>query len=311
MRSPGQPLEPEIRRSMEVRFGHSFAAVRVHSDDLAARSARAVNALAYTVDSDIVFDRGRYAPTTAEGWRLLAHELAHVTQQQSAAGSEGDPVRITPSDGPLERDAARLVAGAFGTVNQAAPALTSAGDRVLTRQEAEPGNALGCNPAAGKPPSASNCAAYRLNSSWLPDAYVVNGTCACLATPNSPTANCVRQFLQDRLAATPTWLKTVAAARKAATLWSSGGLALIGAVAEFAGGAMLSGALEYELLVQTVLTPRIYADHVEAYRTCCCPSGPAPYPAWIGVTTVPIPDCDLVGLTIRWFGSCHGTPGAW
>ncbi len=60
-----------------------------------------------------------------------------------------------------------------------------------------------------------------------------------------------------------------------------------------------------------LVTPRIYADHVAAYAGCCCPSGPADYWAWVGVTTVPIPVCDLVGLTIRWFGSCHGTPGAW
>jgi hypothetical protein len=201
-------------------------------------------------------------------------------------------VRIAPSDGPLEQDADRLAAGAFDTMSRAAPAVASSEGRVLAREEAEPGNAPGCTPGAGKPPSASNCVAYAQNAWWLPAAYVGNATCACVATPDSPTANCVRQFLQDRLAATPTWLKTIAAAQKAV------------------GAASLAPG-EYELFVQAVLTPRIYSDHVDAYRTCCCPSGPAPYADWIGVTTVPVPVCDLVGWFIRRYGSCHGTPGAW
>lgn len=66
----------------------------------------------------------------------------------------------------------------------------------------------------------------------------------------------------------------------------------------------------YHLFVQAALTPRIYQDHVDAYRSCCCPSGPAAYPAWIGVTTAPLP-CPTVGWSIRQFGSCNGTPGRW
>jgi hypothetical protein len=58
--------------------------VRVHSDGRAAESAREVQALAYTVGFDVVFGTGRYAPTTHPGRALLAHELAHVVQQQSA-----------------------------------------------------------------------------------------------------------------------------------------------------------------------------------------------------------------------------------
>jgi hypothetical protein len=67
----------------------------------------------------------------------------------------------------------------------------------------------------------------------------------------------------------------------------------------------------YQAFVQAFLTPRIYKDHVDAYRACCCKSGPAPYWSWIGVTTVPIPACNVVGAAIRLFGSCSGTPGKW
>ena len=57
--------------------------VRIHSDARAAESARAVNAMAYTVGRNIVFGEGQYKPQTTEGKRLLAHELAHVFQQSS------------------------------------------------------------------------------------------------------------------------------------------------------------------------------------------------------------------------------------
>jgi hypothetical protein len=65
---------------MEPRFGHDFSRVRVHTDARAAESARAVNALAYTVDHNVVFDQGHYRPGAPDGKKLLAHELAHVAQ---------------------------------------------------------------------------------------------------------------------------------------------------------------------------------------------------------------------------------------
>ncbi len=66
---------------MEPRFGHDFGNVRIHTDNRAAESARSVNALAYTVGDDVVFDAGAYRPGTESGRRLIAHELTHVVQQ--------------------------------------------------------------------------------------------------------------------------------------------------------------------------------------------------------------------------------------
>ncbi len=66
---------------MEPRFGHDFGHVRIHTDAKAARSSRALNALAYTVGRSIVFDAGQYRPRTTAGRRLLAHELSHTIQQ--------------------------------------------------------------------------------------------------------------------------------------------------------------------------------------------------------------------------------------
>jgi hypothetical protein len=93
---------------MESRFGHDFSGVRVHTDAHAAGSAQTLNALAYTVGSDVVFGPGRYAPETDAGRRLLAHELAHTIQQGGGASVSGDrtlqrraaPVAVSLRSGP-------------------------------------------------------------------------------------------------------------------------------------------------------------------------------------------------------------------
>lgn len=81
----GTALDAPLREEMERRFGHDFSGVRVHTDALAARSARDVDAHAYTAGQHIVFGEHRYAPATRDGRRLLAHELTHVVQQAGAA----------------------------------------------------------------------------------------------------------------------------------------------------------------------------------------------------------------------------------
>lgn len=83
LRSPGRPLDPQTRAFMGPRFGYDFGQVRVHTDAKSARSARAVNALAYTVGQDVVFGGGQFSPGTAVGKKLLVHELMHTLQQIS------------------------------------------------------------------------------------------------------------------------------------------------------------------------------------------------------------------------------------
>jgi hypothetical protein len=78
---PGTPLSPELRAFFEPRFGQDFSKVRIHADGEASNAARTVQARAYTYGRDIVFGAGEYAPATAQGKRLLAHELTHVIQQ--------------------------------------------------------------------------------------------------------------------------------------------------------------------------------------------------------------------------------------
>jgi hypothetical protein len=87
--SPGRPLDSQTRSFMEPRFGRSFADVRVHTDEQAAASARAVHAHAYTVGNNIAFASNAYALHSSTGRRLLAHELAHVVQQSSHGPEPG------------------------------------------------------------------------------------------------------------------------------------------------------------------------------------------------------------------------------
>jgi hypothetical protein len=95
----GAPLDRGLRAFMEPRFGRDFGHVRVHADAAAARSARAIGALAYTAGRDIVFGAGRYAPHSPEGRELIAHELAHTIQQGEAGAPIGRSVAPPISGG--------------------------------------------------------------------------------------------------------------------------------------------------------------------------------------------------------------------
>ncbi len=79
----GQPLPASERIYFEPRFGADFGQIRIHTGAEAVASAQAVNARAYTLGRNIVFARNQFAPGAHEGKRLIAHELAHVVQQNT------------------------------------------------------------------------------------------------------------------------------------------------------------------------------------------------------------------------------------
>ncbi len=70
--------------SASIRPSPDFSRVRVHTEEQAADSAKAINARAFTVGNHIVFATGEYSPNSVSGQHLLAHELTHVVQQSSA-----------------------------------------------------------------------------------------------------------------------------------------------------------------------------------------------------------------------------------
>lgn len=78
------PLSNAERDFWKPRLGASFEVVRLHTGPDAEQSAAELKARAYTFGADIVFGRGEYRPDSADGRRLLAHELAHVVQQANS-----------------------------------------------------------------------------------------------------------------------------------------------------------------------------------------------------------------------------------
>lgn len=107
----GRPIEESVRRLMERRFAQDFADVRIHTDDAADRSARAMSADAYTVGTHIAFRRDRYRPGSPPGLRVLAHELAHVVQQRNgpvAGRATAGGIQMSDPSDRFERDAERV-----------------------------------------------------------------------------------------------------------------------------------------------------------------------------------------------------------
>jgi len=97
--SSGQPLDHATRTFFEPRFGYNFGRVRIHAGSRAAESARAINALAYTAGTDIVFGAGIYSSGTSRGNSILAHELTHVIQQNGADVVSPLPVQTSRVQG--------------------------------------------------------------------------------------------------------------------------------------------------------------------------------------------------------------------
>lgn len=142
----GRPLPPTTRERMERSFGRSFADVRVHEGSEAAASARGQGAEAFTQGNHITFGEGRYQPGSEAGERLLAHELAHVVQQQggSAAGPQKKSEVSTPAE-PAEQEAeaaaARVVRGEPAGVRPGGHG-SSTRERLMRRALAGAGPAL-------------------------------------------------------------------------------------------------------------------------------------------------------------------------
>jgi hypothetical protein len=138
----GQPLEEPVRADMEGRLGHSFSDVRVHTGDAAHSSAASVNAHAYTVGSNIVFQRDKYDPGSDAGRTMLAHELTHVVQQRSGpvdGTATGTGVRVSDPSDRFEREAAATAERAMAAPAPAAPTAQrfAAGAAVVQREEEE------------------------------------------------------------------------------------------------------------------------------------------------------------------------------
>jgi hypothetical protein len=144
---------------MEERFGYDFSRVRVHADAPAAASAQAVGATAYAVGQHVAFAQHAYAPDTESGDKLLAHELAHVVQQNTASLPPTGALKL-PTGSSAEREADALAARAIHAERLSPPAgrplsalargssRRASGGRVGARAEARTGAIVERGPEA-------------------------------------------------------------------------------------------------------------------------------------------------------------------
>lgn len=144
--SEAQPLAKDVRDRMESGFGHDFSAVRVHADRESAERARGMGAQAFALGHDVHFAAGRYRPRSEQGERLLAHELAHVVQQEHGGTSDQSELRADAA-------AARVVHG-----EAVSPALLGGAARSVQMQpdeQTKPSDATSSDKSAVDP-GASN-----------------------------------------------------------------------------------------------------------------------------------------------------------
>jgi ribosomal protein L12E/L44/L45/RPP1/RPP2 len=138
--SGGSPMEPTIRADMESRLGHDFGGVRIHTDAAAHDSAKSVNAQAYTVGSDIVFQQGKYDPGSQSGQHVLAHELTHVVQQRSGPvdGTDaGGGVKVSDPSDRFEREAVANADRVMASAPAAAPDVQRSADGAVPMVQRE------------------------------------------------------------------------------------------------------------------------------------------------------------------------------
>ena len=164
LRSPGQPLDGGTRALFEPRFGHDFSRVRLHTNERAAESARAVNALAYTVGHDIVFANRPSGTASMEATRLMAHELSHVVQQSGAGSLGTGSLEVGAADSAQEREADR--AAAFVASGQPSGSLHSLAGGAVQRDTAPAPSPTDCG-SDGRPltPAERSAAEFVFGSS--------------------------------------------------------------------------------------------------------------------------------------------------
>ncbi len=114
-RGGGRALDDTVRAKMESAFGADFSNVRLHTDGESDRLNHSLGARAFTVGQDIFFREGEYVTGTSSGRELLAHEMAHVTQQRDSQIL--DRLTLSNPEDESERQA-DLAAQAFTRLDQ-------------------------------------------------------------------------------------------------------------------------------------------------------------------------------------------------
>jgi hypothetical protein len=101
----GTPLPVSLRNHFENGLGRRLHRVRIHTGPRAEQASERIGARAFAYGSSVVFNRSEYAPESAQGRSLLAHELTHVVQQQE----RGHAPRVQRQPKPQETAAPKVL----------------------------------------------------------------------------------------------------------------------------------------------------------------------------------------------------------
>jgi hypothetical protein len=137
----GAPLDDATRGEFEQRFKTDLSQVQIHTGPKAVAESKALHAQAFTVGSHIAFNDGQFRPDTPQGKQLLAHELAHVLQQQGGAARR---VMRQHRAGPPPAPPAGDTASGSGAATPVGPAGTGGGTGSAT------GTGAGATAAGGR-----------------------------------------------------------------------------------------------------------------------------------------------------------------
>lgn len=147
----GERVPPTARDRLRPIVGPEIDEARVHVGARSDALARSHRADAVSVDRDIHFRSGAFAPRSPEGLGLLAHELTHVAERSrpgaswrraSTDGRREEEERATARERSIVRPSVSPVAGLAYAAPVAAPparppAPTPAGGELLRPMRAE------------------------------------------------------------------------------------------------------------------------------------------------------------------------------
>jgi len=130
---PGSSLDSRVKGQMGAAFGVDFSKVRVHTDATAQALSDQFNARAFTIGNDIAFGAGQYQPGTLIGDALIAHELAHVVQQNGGNSTTAPMPKGETEYSSLEQDADVATVRAVASVWGRQGSLVNIGQKVMPR----------------------------------------------------------------------------------------------------------------------------------------------------------------------------------
>jgi hypothetical protein len=156
-----------------------------------------------------------------------------------------------------------------------------------------------CTPVNAQVPSTDSnhisiCSLYENHRNWLPECYLTNAHCACDYLPKDSAAEVIRRHLLFALDTTGMEFKMQAKKMKS----------------DYLTGVI--GKKEYEHFVKKNIVPKIYNDHVNAFRKAGCPDGPGAYWEWKIACTREFKNCKrMVRYNLKFGGGCNKEGGSW